>query len=228
MVEQKINILLVEDDFDIAAGIGDYLQGFAIYVDFAYSVQQALSLVDSLPFDLLILDINLPDGDGISLCRKLKQEKALSAPVIFLTAKGELQDKLLGFESGAVDYMVKPFALAELKARINAALLHRTNTESVLLKAGNLALDFNKALLSRDDKQLQLYATGNIIMRELLSSYPKPVSKQRLYNMIWSDDIPKSDPLRAHVHQLRQFFQAEFGCELIETIRGVGYKLELS
>lgn len=227
MVKRKINVLLVEDDLDIAEGIFDYLQAFEIEVDFAYSLAQAQSRIEQTHIDLIILDVHLPDGSGFDFCRDIKQEKDVTVPIIFLTARAELEDKLLGFDLGAIDYMVKPFALPELKARVIAALNKQRPTESLVVKQGQWSLDINKSVFSDRQVDMQLYDTGCVIMRLLMESYPKVVNKSWLYNQIWSDDVPASDPLRSHIHQLRQQFKATFQQALIETVRGVGYRLKL-
>lgn len=227
MVKRKINVLLIEDDLDIAEGISDYLQAFDIEVDFAYSLAQAQSRIEQTHIDLMILDVHLPDGSGFDFCRYIKSEKDVTVPIIFLTARAELEDKLLGFDLGAIDYMVKPFALPELKARVIAALNKQTPNDSLVVKQGQWSLDINKSIFANKQADIQLYETGCVIMRLLMESYPRVVNKSWLYNQIWSDDIPASDPLRSHIHQLRQQFKANFNQPLIETVRGVGYRLNL-
>jgi len=221
-----IKLLLVEDDIDVAAGIGDYLGARGIQVDFAYTAAQARALAATAPFDLLVLDVNLPDRDGFRLCRELKTELGLRQPVIFLTAQGGLDDKLTGFAAGAVDYVVKPFAPAELLARVQAIAAHISAADGAKLRAGGYELDLRRHLLQRGDAHLPLHALGFAILRELMAAYPGSVSKQALCDRLWPDEVPDSDPLRAHVYQLRRTLQAAFGRPLIATLRGVGYRFD--
>lgn len=217
-------LLLVEDDLDLAAGIGEYLASHGLDVDFACSAAQARERVGATAFDLLVLDVNLPGQDGIALCRELRHAMAMTTPVIFLTARGALDDKLRGFAAGGMDYMVKPFAPAELLARIRAITTHIVTNESVVLAVEGYTLDLRSGLLSLGPRHLQLHASGLTILRRLMQAYPGSVSRQRLCDELWGDDSPQSEPLRAHVYQLRQAMQAALGAMPITTVRGIGYR----
>lgn len=217
-------VLLVEDDLDVAAGIGDYLQAHGLQIDFAGSAHEARARVAETDFDLWVLDVNLPGQDGIALCRDLKQARGLATPAIFLTARGTLEDKLRGFEAGAVDYMVKPFAVAELLARIRAITAHAAAGEGASLEVDGYALDLRGGRLSRGADGLQLHATGLAILQRLMQAHPRSVSKQALCEGLWGDAAPDSDPLRVHVYHLRQAMQERFGEAPIATVRGIGYR----
>ena len=217
-------ILLVEDDLDIAAGIGDYLQARGLQVDFAGSAAQALARIGQSGFDLFVLDVGLPGRDGFSLCRELRQVHGLATPAIFLTARGGLEDKLAGFEAGAVDYMVKPFEPAELLARIRVVLAHAPARSAARLEVAGYSLDLHGGLLSRDGRSLQLHATGLAIVRRLMQAHPRSVAQQALVEALWGDEAPPSNPLRAHVYQLRQAMLDCFGEAPIATVRGIGYR----
>ncbi|AKC88319.1 hypothetical protein WQ53_09555 [Pseudoxanthomonas suwonensis] len=219
-----MKVLLVEDDADIAAGIGDYLGVHGLEVDFAYTAAQARSRLQAQAFDLVVLDVNLPDQDGLSLCRSLKREHGLRAPVLFLTARGALEDKLGAFDSGAVDYVVKPFAPAELLARARAIVAHVPASGGVGLRAGAYELDLSGHLLRRGDATLPLHATGFALLRRLMEASPGCVPREELCALLWEDGPPGSDPLRMHVYQLRQQLVRRFGEPLIGTVRGVGYR----
>ena len=219
-----IRVLLVEDDLDVAAGIGDYLEARGLLVDYAGSASEARAQVARTLFDILVLDVNLPGQDGITLCRELKQAHGLATPAIFLTARGALQDKLDGFAAGAVDYMVKPFAPAELLARIQAICAHVASPSGLSLEAGGYVLDLHSGLLSHAGQDLQLHAAGLAILRRLMQAYPRSVGKQALREGLWGDEAPDSDPLRAHVYQLRQAMLECFGEAPISTVRGIGYR----
>ncbi|KFL36527.1 response regulator transcription factor [Arenimonas donghaensis] len=220
----QIKVLLVEDDLDVAAGIGDYLEANGLEVDFAANASEARAQVARSPFDLLVLDVNLPGQDGVSLCRELKRDHGLATPAIFLTARGGLQDKLDGFAAGAVDYMVKPFAPAELLVRIRAICAHVSGPSGVMLDVDGFRLDVHGGLLSRGDRQLQLHSTGLAILQRLMQAHPRTVGKQVLCQGLWGDQTPESDPLRAHIYQLRQAMLDCFGEAPLTTVRGIGYR----
>jgi DNA-binding response OmpR family regulator len=226
MPARTTRVLLVEDDLDVAAGIGDYLQAHGLAVDFAGSLREARARVAAARFDVLVLDVHLPDGSGIDLCREFKQGWGVRQPAIFLTARGALQDKLLGFAAGAVDYMVKPFAPAELLARIRAITTQAEAAGGALLRVGGFALDLHSGLLTHGGRHLQLHAAGATLLRRLMQAHPAAASSQALREGLWGDDAPDSDPLRAHIYQLRQALQASFDQAPIHTVRGVGYRFE--
>ncbi|TYT27003.1 response regulator transcription factor [Luteimonas viscosa] len=219
-----LRLLLVEDDVDIAAGIGDYLGRHGVVVDFAYNAAQARARLQAQPFDLAVLDVNLPDQNGMALCQSLKREGGMRAPVLFLTARGSLDDKLAAFAAGAVDYMVKPFAPAELLARARAITTHTAHAGGPQLRVGAYVLDIQRHLLARGDDSLPLHGTGLVLMRALMEASPGSVSRQVLCERLWQGDPPDSDPLRMHVYQLRQHCLRAFGVPLIANVRGVGYR----
>ena len=182
------------------------------------------ALVAASEFDLFVLDVNLPGQDGIALCEALRQGPGDPVPAIFLSARGGLEDKLRGFAAGAIDYMVKPFAPAELLARIRAVRAHARAPAAAALVVGGYSLDVRSGLLSRDGRQLQLHASGLEILRRLMQAHPRSVSKQSLAEGLWGDEAPGSDPLRTHVYLLRQALQERFGDAPVFTERGIGYR----
>ena len=221
-----IRVLLVEDDLDVAASLGAFLEQRGIVVDYAYSVREARGRALDAAFDVVVLDVQLPDGNGIDLCRRLKRQ-GLRSPVLFLTARGALDDKLRGFDAGGVDYMVKPFAPAELLARLRALAHHIPASGGLLVQAGGFSLDANAALLRGPGGELALHATAVLILRRLMDASPGSVPRDELNALLWGDATPASDPLRMHVYELRQSLKSTFGRPLIETVRGVGYRLRV-
>lgn len=221
-------ILLVENDVDIAASIADYFEARDISLSFAYSVAQALKVAVEEPIDLLILDINLPDGSGIDLCRMFKRERGMVQPVVFLTANEDLEIKLEGFAVGATDYVVKPFALPELFARLQAIwhLSKSLEPSRLLVEAADLRLDVQTGQLTGAAGTVQLHGMGRTIMRELMEAHPRAVPRDRLYDLLWPDEVPQSDPLRANIHQLRQLLSQVTGSTCITSVRGIGYRLD--
>lgn len=222
---QSLKLLLVEDDIDVAAGIGDYLAAHGVEVDFACDAAQAHARLRDDTFDVVVLDVGLPDQDGLSLCHSLKREGGLRSPVLFLTARDALDDKLQGFAAGATDYMVKPFAPAELLARVRAIAAHVPAAGGgALLRVGAYALDLQGRTLARADRHLTLHAAGFVLLRRLMQASPGSVSRSALCELLWEGDVPESDPLRMHIYQLRRSLTECFGVELIETVRGIGYR----
>lgn len=219
--------MLVEDDTDIAASLGEYLGHHGVEVDYAYTAAQARALVATTGFSLLVLDVNLPGENGLALCRELKLGRNLAAPVLFLTARGSLEDKLEGFAAGAVDWIVKPFAPAELLARIRALASHHAGQSAgERVSVGDYVLDVGGAVLHYRGLALPLHANAATILRLLLSTAPAVVPRQVLIAAIWGDDEPDSDPLRAHVWQLRRSLLDAFGTRPIVTERGLGWRFE--
>lgn len=218
-----VRVLLVEDDLDVAAGLGAFLEQQGVVVDFAHTAREARRLALDAAFDVVVLDVQLPDGDGIALCRALKGQ-GLRSPVLFLTARGALDDKLRGFDAGGVDYMVKPFAPAELLARIKALALHIPASGGLLLRAGDFSLDPKAALLTGPGGRVSLHATAVLILRRLMETSPGSVARDELNALLWGETPPASDPLRMHIYELRQTLTRAFGTPLIETVRGVGYR----
>ena len=220
----RIRLLLIEDDFDVAAGLGSYLEARGVMVEYAYTAAAAVSLAAEKPFDLLVMDVQLPDGDGVTLCRQLK-EQGLRSPILFLTARSALRDKLAAFDAGAIDYMAKPFAPAELLARVRALVSNIRAAGGTTLRRGAYALDPLSGVLSAGEKSLTLNRTGLTIVRRLLETSPGVVTRAELCELLWGGDTPDSDPLRMHVYELRQALRAAFGDSLIETVRGLGYRI---
>lgn len=222
-----LTLLLVEDDLDVAAGIGDYLSVHGVQVDYAGGVGEARARVLEGHFDLLLLDVNLPDGDGYALCRELKTEWGLEQPILFLTASGELDARLQGFAAGAVDYISKPFAPAELLARVRAIATHMPAGAGARLQVGGYSLDLRRRLLSRGDGHLRLHASAFVLLRALMQAWPGSVGREALCAALWPEQPPDSDPLRSHVYQLRRTLQGRFGQPLVATVRGIGYRFSL-
>tara|TARA_R110000868_G_scaffold235373_2_gene489286 strand:+ start:5473 stop:6147 length:675 start_codon:yes stop_codon:yes gene_type:complete len=218
-----MRVLLVEDDADIAGNIADYLSGSAHIVDIAYDGEDGLALAVSGDHDVILLDVNLPGVNGFELCRRLRSEHGLQTPVIFTTARGDLDGKLRGFDSGGWDYLVKPFSLAELSARIRALGLRQTGGSAV--QVGALSYQPQARRLSIGDTPVYL---PNIVFRlltTLMSRYPEAVSRDRLVTAIWGEEEPDSSPLRSHISELRRHLgRLESGVELV-SIRGHGYAL---
>ena len=220
-----MRILIIEDHHDIAANIGDYLEIQGHLVDFADNGEIGLKLAITETFDLIILDINLPRMDGFSVCKKLRNEHQSQVPVLMLTARADLADKITGFKAGAWDYLVKPFALEELMLRINALALRKESHQNKTLQVGSLVLDLTNWQVSRDQIQIEMHKACLQILELLMRSSPNIVPRKDLEYLLWGEDSPDSNPLRTHIHELRRKLDKPFDVALIQTVRGVGYKL---
>ncbi len=219
-----MKLLVIEDNSDIATNIGLYFEHKNHVVDFAISGPQGLELAIENDFDVIILDLMLPGLDGVSLCQRLKQHKP-GQRVLMLTARDTLDDKLEGFEAGADDYLVKPFSLLELDARVNA-LARRNGAEMTgRLRVADLELDPQGMTLSRGNTPLHLKPTDFRILELLMRNSHRVVPQREIIERIWRDDPPEGDPLRVHIHNIRQQIDKPFDKPLLHTRHGVGYRL---
>ena len=221
-----MNILLIEVDAEIASNIGQYFEDKGHQLDFAYSGTQGLALAIARRFDLIILDLMLPGKDGISVCREFRQQSRHDTPILMLTARDTLADKITGFEAGSDDYLVKPFSLRELEVRV-LALTRRgaSKSHSDIIRIDNLELNRDTMQVNRDSHSISLKPRAFRILEYLMQHENRVVSRQELIDYIWSDDPPEGDPLRVHIHGLRQVIDKPFGNKLIHTVHGVGYRV---
>ncbi|MCC6074632.1 response regulator transcription factor [Pseudomonas sp. GCM10022188] len=220
-----MRILLVEDNRDILANLADYLTLKGYSVDCAMDGLSGLHLATTGHYDLLVLDVMLPGLDGYSLCRRLRQEARSSVPVIMLTARDQLDDRLNGFQSGADDYLIKPFALSELAARVEAVLRRSHGGGRRELQVADLHYDLDTLEVSRGGRRLKLNPLGLKLLALLMQKSPHVLRREVLEEALWGDDCPDSDSLRSHIHQLRQVIDKPFPRALLHTVHGVGYRL---
>lgn len=221
----SLRILIVEDSIDIAENIGDYLQRQGHQVDFAMDGITGLHLALTQKFDAIVLDIMLPGLDGLTFCRKLKQEGSYEVPILMLTARDTLSDKLKGFKSGADDYLVKPFALEELAARIGALTRRGYGQSRSLLRIADLQVDTGKMEVVRAGQTIELNHACFKILLMLMQSHPNVVTRKEIEYALWGDMLPGSDSLRSHIYSLRRAIDKPFKHALLKTVHGVGYKL---
>ncbi len=223
---RKETILIVEDDKNISKLIKYNLEkeGFKCLVSF--DGEDAIKTLDKSPADLIILDIMLPGIDGLEVCRQVKQDKKLSGtPIIMLTAKGEEVDKVVGFELGADDYIVKPFSPRELILRIKAILkrLQPAEIEKDVLKSGKLTVDLSRHKVTVDKKDVELTNMEFKLLVTLMQRAGRVQSRETLLDNVW--DIASDVTTRTvdtHIKRLRE--KLGKSGDLIETIRGVGYR----
>jgi len=219
-----IEALIIEDDKDLAEAISDYMELDGMAFDFAYNGASGLTLVLENSYDIVLLDISMPKMDGLTVCQQLRQ-KGISTPILMLTARDTLEDKLKGFSAGTDDYLVKPFAMAELKMRIQA-LVRRTHGTVQKLTVANLTVDIDKHEVTRADKSISLSPVCWKILVCLIQHSPNVVSKHEIEKNVWGDDLPSADSLKVHLHKLRQHIDKPFSSPLIHTVHGVGMVLK--
>lgn len=220
-----MRILLVEDNRDILANLADYLELKGYSVDCAQDGLSGLHLAAANRYDLIVLDVMLPGLDGYSLCRRLREDGRSAVPIIMLTARDQLDDRLRGFKVGADDYLIKPFALSELAARIEAVLRRAQGGVQRLLQIADLQYDLDTLAVSRAGKRLKLNPLALKLLALLMQKSPHVLRREALEEALWGDDCPDSDSLRTHIHQLRQVIDKPFSSPLVHTVHGVGYRL---
>jgi len=220
-----MRVLIIEDNPDIAANLGDYLEDHGHTVDFAGDGVTGLHLAVVNDFDAIVLDLALPGMDGLEVCRKLRSEAGKDTPVLMLTARDRLEDKLAGFDTGADDYLVKPFELQEVQARLKVLASRGRRRSPRELKVGNLVYNLDTLNVRRGDKEIYLNPIGLKLLHCLMEASPNVVSRADLELEVWGEEMPDSDSLRVHIHSLRGAIDKPFGSNMIQTRHGIGYRL---
>lgn len=221
-----LNLLLIEDDLDLADTLVQYLELEAIRCDHASNGVAGLELAQQHAFDAILLDLNLPRLDGLSLCQRLR-EGGDDTPILMLTARDQLSDKLDGFRAGTDDYLVKPFELQELVVRVQA-LARRRSDQAQRLRCADLEMNLSERSVSRAGQTLRLSPTSWRLLEALLRASPDVLSRQALESAVWGDDIPDSNSLKVHLFHLRKAIDAPFPSALLQTVPGHGFALRES
>ncbi len=219
-------ILLVEDNRQIAEMIGEYLERRGYSLDFATDGTTGYRLASSNSYDVIVLDLMLPGMDGLALCRRLREEAKKATPVLMLTARDTLNDKLVGLDAGADDYLVKPFEIRELEARIRALIRRdRKQVSAQILKVGDLVLDTATLQVTRGNQSLAVSPIGLKLLAILMRESPRVISRRDIEREVWGDMLPDSDTLRSHLYNLRKVIDKPFQRPLLHTIHSAGYRL---
>jgi len=222
----RIHTLLVEDNLSLAETVIAFFELEGIDCDYAATGPQGLELALSNEYQTILLDINLPRMNGLEVCEALRHQ-GVDVPVLMLTARDTLEDKLAGFDAGTDDYLIKPFELSELAARVKA-LAKRRSAQAQKLAVGPLVMDLSSKTASREGKTLNLSPTGWKLLELLMRESPSVVSRQKMENAIWSDaDFPDSDVLKVHLYKLRQQVDKPFSTKLIETVATHGVAIRV-
>lgn len=221
-----MRLLVIEDNRDLAANLVDFMEDRGHVVDAAGDGLTGLHLATVNDYDAILLDLMLPGMDGITLCRKLRDDARKTTPVLILTARDALDDKIVGLESGADDYVIKPFALREVEARLKA-LARRAQSHGLQtrLQVGNLVFDTNIMRVARGERSIELPPIPLRLLETLMRQSPKVLERSELEYAVWGDTPPDSDSLRAHMHVLRSTIDMEGETPLIRTVRGMGYQI---
>ena len=218
-----LHVLVIEDQHDIAANIWDFLERRGYRVD--HSADGATGLAQAMKggFDVIVLDLGLPRLDGLELCRRLR-DAGHGVPILMLTARDTLDDKLRGFAEGADDYLVKPFAMRELEARIRA-VHRRGHVPTTSLAFADLTYDPQSMTATRDGRRIPLTRLQGAILATLLREAPRIVPHARLLDTAWNNDGGDIAALHTQVYELRRLIDKPFPRSLIHSVRGIGYRL---
>lgn len=222
----NLSVLLIEDTQAIATRVCEYLEQQGMAVDYASNGRDGIALAKANTFDVILLDLMLPDLDGKEVCRILKTECDPNPPVLMLTARDSIEDKTGGFDAGADDYLTKPFALPELLVRCKALARRQQLHQSPERRVGELVINEKQQSASRANQPLSLSSTDFAILWLLVNAYPNAVSRQHIIDKVWGDDFPDSDVLRSHIYTLRQALDKPFAHAMLKTVHGLGFRLQ--
>ncbi|WP_045737250.1 response regulator transcription factor [Xanthomonas sp. MUS 060] len=221
-----MRLLVIEDNRNLVANLFDYFEARGHTLDAAPDGVTGLHLATTQQYDALILDWMLPRLDGQQVLRALREEHQTNLPVIMLTARDELPDKIAGFRAGADDYLTKPFALPELEVRLEALLVRASGRgRSKVLRVGDLQLDLATLEVTRGGRILHLYPACRKLLEVLMQASPAAVTRDRLEHALWGDEPPDGDMLRSHIYDLRRSIDGPFAVKLIHTLPRIGYRL---
>ncbi|WP_096085823.1 response regulator transcription factor [Agaribacterium haliotis] len=227
----NLKILIAEDNLAICKNIEAFMQKRSVELDFAHDGRLACELALNEYFDCIVLDIAMPKMDGLVVCRQLRQQSQRHIPILMLTARDSLDDKLTGFACGADDYLCKPFALEELYARCQALAARQQQVAAKVLSLGQgetqISLDLSARTASRMGSTVALQRIPFEILKLLMQAHPRTVTRSELCERIWHGEPSGSDSLRSHMYQLRQAIDKPFERAVIKTLHGVGFRIDI-
>jgi heavy metal response regulator len=222
-----MRILVVEDEKKVAGFVKKGLEEEGYAVDVAPDGQEGLNRARDRVHDLIILDISLPKMDGLRVLQKLREEK-LMIPVLFLTVRATIEDKVLGLDAGADDYLAKPFAFQELLARVRALLRRRAEGEPTLLKIADLTLDPRSRSVSRGGQKIDLTSREFALLEYFMRNAGRVLSRTTITDHVWNYDFdPATNVIDVYVNYLRKKIDSDREPKLIHTVRGVGYVMKV-
>ena len=221
-----MTILIVEDEKKLSEILQKALKGERYSVDVAYDGNIGLDKALKNKYSLILLDLMLPKKDGITVCKELREHQ-VHTPIIMLTAKGSVEDRVEGLDVGADDYLIKPFSLDELYARVRAVLRRRKKTDADIIKIGHIIMDKKKHEVVCNGKRVSLTPKEYKLLDVLVSNPGEAISRQRLIDVVWGPEfIESNNELNVHLRYLRSKIDTHKGTSLIRTIRGVGFILK--
>jgi DNA-binding response OmpR family regulator len=225
-MSNNTRVLIIEDHKQIAEMLYEYFERRDYELDYASDGRMGYNLACQNEYDIILLDLMLPEMDGMEVCRKLREEAKVFAPILMLTARDTLEDKVAGLDMGADDYLVKPFEILELEARVNALMRRKGQvSQQEILTVGELSLNTGTLEVIRADQSIYLSPIGLKILTILMKESPKVVSRNQLEHEIWGDILPDSDTLRSHMYNLRKQVDKPFATPLLQTIQSRGYRI---
>ncbi|HEX7972424.1 MAG TPA: response regulator transcription factor [Thiobacillus sp.] len=221
-----LHILVIEDNPDLAANVCDFLEAKGHIADAAGDGITGLHLAVTKNYDAIVLDIILPGMDGLTLCKKFREEAKRNTPVLMLTARDALDDRVAGLECGADDYVLKPFALRELEARLKALVRRsKSGMTASVLQVGDLEFDPALIRVRRGERVINLPPIPLKLLETLMRASPRAIKREELERAVWGDTPPDSDALRSHMHTVRAAVDGPGEPALIRTLRGIGYRI---
>lgn len=220
-----MRVLLIEDNQELAGNICDFLQLQGLISDHASTGKRGLNLAADNLYDVIVLDVMMPGIDGFEVCQQLRNHLLCQTPILFLTARADLDDRLQGFEVGADDYLVKPFSMIELHYRLMALASRGKRSDIGNLTFEGIELNIQTGEVVRDKCAIKLNKVQFGILQQLIKNSPALVKREDLEYQIWGDSLPDNDILRSHIYQLRQLIDKPFDHHYIQTVHGKGIKL---
>ncbi len=220
-------VLIIEDEKKLTDILKQALKSERYSVDTAFDGEEGLKKASKNNYSLIILDIMLPKKDGLTVCKELRK-KGIHTPIIMLTAKGTVEDRVIGLDSGADDYLVKPFGIDELFARIRAVMRRRKTTDSDILKVEDLIMDKKKHEVSRNGRQIALTPKEYKLLDTLMTFKGEAINRRKLIDHAWGPEfVETNNELNVHIRYLRKKVDTGKNKPLIHTVRGVGFMLKI-
>lgn len=227
IAQQALSILIVEDNAGLAANFYDYLEACGHNPDAAPDGESALGLLAINHYDAIVLDWMMPRMDGVTMLERLRKDRQSRIPVILVTSKDQVEDKIQGFMTGADDYVVKPVALAELEIRLRVLVERSRSTvaEVRVLNVADLFFNLDTLDVTRTGKIVPMTPVRRLLLELLMRRSPNLVRREELETLIWNDRVPDHDVLRSHMHMLRKSVDGAAAHKLIKTVAGSGYRM---
>jgi DNA-binding response OmpR family regulator len=220
-----MHFLLIENDSETPANVAGFLEAGGNTIHCVGRETPVLKFASCEGYDAVLVDVGVPDSDGLTLCRHLRANARRDVPLVILASRGTEADKLRGFDAGADDYLTKPFSLLELQARLKA-LVRRTRELRGVLHVHDLAFDLQTLLIRRGARDITLPPTGMRILEQLMRASPGAITRKQIERTVWGDDPPGTQAaLRGHILIIRNAVDAEGELKLLHTVHGVGYRL---